>query len=169
MLSDNKIVEMKLTTKTPRHSTERKQKKRGNINWEKMMTQKIAEQYRKRTEESASQEAKKGVSMEDLEWQKLIKILRTAAVEACGKREKQTNPLINQHEEETMELEAEICEALRERNRLIGQTGDRTSQEYDIAKAREKSKLQIRVKTMGGKLMESISRRVSTSMSHGTN
>ena len=60
MLSDNKIVEMKLKTKTPRHSNERKQRKRGNINWEKMMTQKIAEQYRKRTEESASQEAKKG-------------------------------------------------------------------------------------------------------------
>ena len=37
MLSDHKIVEMKIKTKTLRHSNERKQKKRGNINWEKMM------------------------------------------------------------------------------------------------------------------------------------
>ena len=57
MLSDHKIVEMKLKIKTPRRSNERKQKKRGNINWEKMMNRKIAEQYRKRTEERANQEA----------------------------------------------------------------------------------------------------------------
>ena len=44
MLSDHKIVEMKLRTKTPRHSDERKQKKRVNINWEKMMNREVAEQ-----------------------------------------------------------------------------------------------------------------------------
>ena len=60
MLSDHKIVEMKLKMKTPRRSKERKQKKRGNINWEKMMNREIAEQYRKRTEERANQEATKG-------------------------------------------------------------------------------------------------------------
>ena len=68
MLSDHKIVEMKLETKTPRHSNGRKQKKRGNVNWEKMMNREIAEQCRKRTAERASQEATRtGVSMEDLE------------------------------------------------------------------------------------------------------
>ena len=35
-----------------------------------------------------------------------------------------------------MEMKAEISEALRERNRVIRQTGERRSQEYDIAKAR---------------------------------
>ena len=65
---------------------------------------------------------------------------------------------MNQHEEEAIELKAEIREALREINRLIRQTGDRTSKEYDIAKERltEKSKLQKRVKTMGGKLVEQL-------------
>ena len=43
---------------------------------------------------------------------------------------------MNKHEEEAMELKAEIRKALRERNRVIRQTGDKTSQEYDIAKAR---------------------------------
>ena len=125
MLSDHKIVEMKLKTKTPRHSNGRKQKKRGNVNWEKMMSREIAEQCRKRTAERASQEATKtGVSMEDLEWQTLSKILKTAPEEVCGKREKQTNPWMKQHEEEAMELKAEVREALRERNRLIWQTGD---------------------------------------------
>ena len=99
MLSDHKIVEMKLKTKIPRHSNRRKQKKRGNINWEKMMNREIAEQYRKRAEERASQEATRtSVSMEDLEWQTWTKILRTAAEEVCGKREKQKNPWMNQHE-----------------------------------------------------------------------
>jgi len=57
MLSDLKIV-----------ANERKQKKRGNINWEKMMNQEIADQYRKRTEEKANQEATRGgVNTEDLE------------------------------------------------------------------------------------------------------
>ena len=37
MLSDHKTVEMKLKMKTPRHSNERRQKKRRNIIWEKMM------------------------------------------------------------------------------------------------------------------------------------
>ena len=46
MLSDHKIVEVKLKTKTPRHSNGRKQKKRGNINWEKMSNREVAEQYR---------------------------------------------------------------------------------------------------------------------------
>ena len=32
MLSDHMIVEMKLKMKTPRHSSERKQKKRENVN-----------------------------------------------------------------------------------------------------------------------------------------
>ena len=137
MLSDDRSVEMKLKRKTPRHSNGRKQKKRGNINWEKTMNREIAEQYRKRTEERAIQEATRtGVSMEGLEWQTLSKIFRTAAEEVCGKRRKQTNPWINQHQEEAMELKEEIREALRERNRLIRQTGDRTSQEYDIGKAR---------------------------------
>ena len=70
-----------------------------------------------------------------------------------------------------MEMKAEIRETLRERNRVIRQTGDRKSQEYDIEKAKltEKSKLLKRVKTIGGKLVESISRRVSTSMPNGTN
>ena len=137
MLSDHKIVEMKLKMRTPRYSNERKQKKRRNINWEKMMNREIAEQYRKRTEERTSQETtRKGVSTEDLEWQTLCTILRTAAEEVCGKREKQTNPWMNKHEEEAMELKAEIRKALRERNRVIRQTGDKTSQEYDIAKAR---------------------------------
>ena len=126
MLSDHKIVEMKLKMRTLRYSNERKQKKRRNINWEKIMNREIAEQYRKRTEERTSQEAtRKGVSTEDVEWQILSKILRTAAEGVCGKREKQTNPWMNQHEEEAMELKAEIREALRERNRLIRQTGDR--------------------------------------------
>ena len=44
MLSDHKIVEMKLKMKTPRRSNVRKQKKRGYINWEKMMNREIAEQ-----------------------------------------------------------------------------------------------------------------------------
>ena len=56
-------------------------------------------------------------------------------------REKQTNHWMNQHEEEAMELKAEMREALRERNRLMRQTGDRTSQEYDIAKARLTEKI----------------------------
>ena len=130
MLADHKIVEMKLKMRTPRYSNERKEKKRRNINWEKMMNREIAEQYRKRTEERTSQEAtRKGVSTEDLEWQTLSKILRTAPEEVCGKREKQTNPWMNQHEEEAMELKAEIHKALRERNRVIRQTGDKTSQE----------------------------------------
>ena len=137
MLSDHKIVEMKIRMRTRRYSNEREQKKRRNINWEKMMNREMAEQYRKRTEERTSQEAtRKGVSTEDLEWQALSKILRTAAEEVCGKREKQTNPWMNQHEEEAMELKAEVHKALRERNRVIRQTGDKTSQEYDIAKAR---------------------------------
>ena len=137
MLSDHKIVEMKLKMRTPRYSNERKQKKRRNINWEKMMNREIAEQYRKRTEEKTNQETtRKSVSTEDLEWQTLSKILRTAAEEVCGKREKQTNPWMNQHEEEAMELKAEIHKAMRERNRVIQQTGDKTSQEYDIAQAR---------------------------------
>ena len=76
MLSDHKIVDMSLKMKTPKHSSERKQKKRRNINWEKIMNREIAEKYRKRTEESTSQEAtRKGVSTEDLEWQTLSKIL----------------------------------------------------------------------------------------------
>ena len=54
------------------------------------MNREIAEQYRKRTEKGASQEAKRtGVSMKDLEWQRLSKIHRTAAEEVGGKREKQ--------------------------------------------------------------------------------
>ena len=64
------------------------------------------------------------------------KISRATAEKVCGKREKQTNPWMNQHEEEAMELKAEIREALRERNRVIRQTRDRTSQEYAKAKAR---------------------------------
>ena len=65
MLSDLKIV-----------ANERKQKKRGNINWEKMMNQEIADQYRKRTEEKANQEATTGgVNTEDLEWQTTSKYL----------------------------------------------------------------------------------------------
>ena len=68
MLSHHKIVEMKLKAKTLKHSNEGKQKKRRNINWEKMMNLEVAEQYRKRIEERASQEAtRKGVSTEDLE------------------------------------------------------------------------------------------------------
>ena len=74
--------------------------------------------------------------MEDLEWETLGKILRTTAKEVCGKREKQTNPWMNQHEEDAMRLKAEIREALRERNREIRQTGDRTSNEYIIDKTR---------------------------------
>ena len=136
MLSDDRIVEMKLKTKTPRHSNGRKQKKRGNINWEKTMNREIAGQYRKRTEERASQEATRtGVSMEDLEWQTLSKILRTAAEEVCGKRKKQTNPWPTRGRSNGTERR-NISEALRERNRLIRQTRDRTSQEYDIGKAR---------------------------------
>ena len=82
-----------------------------------MMNREIAEQYRKRTEERTNQETtRKGVSTEDLEWQTLSKILRTATEEVCSKREKQTNPWMNQHEEEAMQLKAEIHEALRERN-----------------------------------------------------
>ena len=101
------------------------------------MNREIAEQYGKWIEERTSQEAtRKGVSTEDLEWQTFSEILRAAAEEACGKREKQTNPWMNQHVEEAMELKAEIRKALRERKRVIRQTGDRTSQEYDIAKAR---------------------------------
>ena len=55
---------------------------------------------------------------------------------------------MNQYEEERMEVKAEIREVLRKKSRVIQQTGDRTSQEIDIAKARltEKSKLQKRVK-----------------------
>ena len=41
-----------------------------------------------------------------------------------------------QHEEDAMRLKAEIREALRERNRVIRQTGGRTSNEYIIAKTR---------------------------------
>ena len=68
MLSDHKIVEMKLKTKKLKHLNEGKKKKRRNINWEKMMNLEVVEQYRKRTEERASQEAtRKGVSTEDLE------------------------------------------------------------------------------------------------------
>ena len=137
MLSDHKIVEMKLKMKKPRHSNERRQKKRRNIIWEKMMNREIAELYRKRTEERANQEAaRRGVKMEDLEWETLGKIHRATAEEVCGKREKQTNPWMNQHEEDAMQLKAEIREALRERNRVIRQTGDRTSNEYIIAKTR---------------------------------
>ena len=81
------------------------------------MDREIAEQYRKRTEERTSQEAtRKGESTEDLEWQTLSKMLRAAAEEVCGKRGKQTNPWMNQREEEAMELKAEIREALRESN-----------------------------------------------------
>ena len=76
------------------------------------------------------------MNTEDLEWQTVSKIIRATAEEVCGKREKQTNPWMNQHEKEAMELKAEIREALRERNRVIRQTRDRTSQEYAIAKAR---------------------------------
>ena len=66
MLSDHKIVEMKMKMKTPRHSNERRQKKRGNINWKKMMNREIAELYRKTTVERASQEAvRRGVKMEE--------------------------------------------------------------------------------------------------------
>ena len=64
----------------------REDRKRGNINWEKRMNGEIAELYRKRTEERASQEAaRRGVKMEDLEWQTLGKILRATAEEVCGK------------------------------------------------------------------------------------
>ena len=66
----------------------------------------------------------------------MSKIIRATAEEVCGKREKQTNPWMSQHEKEAMGLKAEIREALRERNRVIRQTRDRTSQEYAIAKAR---------------------------------
>ena len=76
------------------------------------------------------------MKIEDLEWQTLGKILRATAEEACGKTEKQTNPWMNQHGEEAMQLQAEIREALRERNRVLRQTGDRTSNEYNIAKRR---------------------------------
>ena len=125
MLSDHKIVEMKLKMKTPRHSNERRQKKRPNIIWEKMMNREIAELYRKRTEERASQEAaRRGLKMEDLEWETLGKILRATAEEVCGKREKQTNPWMNQHEEDAMRLKAEIREALREREKS-SDTADR--------------------------------------------
>ena len=114
MLSDYKIVEMKMKMKTPRHSNERRQKKRGNINWRQMMNREIAELYRKTTVERASQEAvRRGVKME--EWQTLSKILRATAEEVCGKREKQTNPWMNQHEEDAMRLKAVIRAALRER------------------------------------------------------
>ena len=89
MLSDHKIVEMKLKMKTPRHSNEKGQKKRRNIISETMMNREIAELYRKRTEERASQEAaRRGVKMEDLEWETLGKTLRATAEEVCGKREK---------------------------------------------------------------------------------
>ena len=92
MLSDHKIVEMKLKMKIPRYSNKEKQKKRGNIICEKMMNREIAEQYRKRTEGRTSQEAtRKGVSTEDLEWQTLSKIRRPEVEEVCGKLEKQTN------------------------------------------------------------------------------
>ena len=56
------------------------------------------------------------MSTEDLGGQTLSKILKTAAEEVYGKREKQSNPWMNKHEEEAMELKAEIHEALRERN-----------------------------------------------------
>ena len=105
------------------------------------MNREITDQYRKRTEEITSEEAtRKVVSTENLEWQILSKILRAAAEEVCGKREIQTNPWMNQYKEEAMELKAAIGEALRERKRVIRQTGDRTSQEYDIAKERLKDK-----------------------------
>ena len=91
----------------------------------------------KRSEERANQEAtKRGVNTEDLEWKTVSKILRATAEEVCSKREKQTNPWMNQHEKEAMELKAEIREALRGRNRVMRHTRDRTSQEYAIAKAR---------------------------------
>ena len=51
MLSDHRIVEMKLEMKTPKRSNGRKQKKRGNINGEKMMNREIADQHIKRKEE----------------------------------------------------------------------------------------------------------------------
>ena len=50
MLSVHTIVGMKLKMKTPRHSSERKQSKGGNVNWDKTMNLEIVEQYRKRTE-----------------------------------------------------------------------------------------------------------------------
>ena len=51
-----------------------------------MMHREIAELYRKRTEERASQEAaKRGVKMEDLEWETLGTILRATTEEVCGK------------------------------------------------------------------------------------
>ena len=67
------------------------------------MNREIAELYRKRTKERASQKAaRRGVKMEDLEWPTLSKLLRATAEEVCGKREKQTKPGINQHEEEAL-------------------------------------------------------------------
>ena len=85
MLSDRKVVEMKLKVKTPRHSNERRQKKRRNIHWEKMLNREIAELYRKRIEERVSQEAaRRGVKMEDPQWQTLGKIRRATAEELCG-------------------------------------------------------------------------------------
>ena len=86
MLSDHKIVEVKLKMKAPRHSNERRQKNSASINWEKMINQEKAELYRKRTEERASQEAtRRDVNMEDLESQTFSKILRATAEEVCGK------------------------------------------------------------------------------------
>ena len=82
----------------------------------KMINREIAEQYRERIEERATQEARKReMNTEDLEWQTMSKILRATVEEVCGKREKKTNPWMNQHEKEAMELKAEIREALRER------------------------------------------------------
>jgi len=51
---------------------------------------------------------------------------------------------MNQHEEEAMELKAEIREALREKNQVIQQTGDKKPAVYysQSKTDREKSKLQ---------------------------
>ena len=51
-----------------------------------MINREIAYQYRKRTEERVNQEAtRRDVNMQDLERQKVSKILRAIAEEVCGK------------------------------------------------------------------------------------
>ena len=111
-LSDHNPVILHLRIpKKPRKTVTRP---KPAINWEKLSNGKVADEFRKKTEDLSLQLG------ESTSWNEIAGLIGKAAVEVCGKRTKfVANPWTIGHEEQLAELHRKISEAVTARNEAM--------------------------------------------------